>query len=288
MVQTLWGAVTDAGGRRRVNEDAVLARPPVFMVADGMGGHVYGAMASECVIQAFAEFADQIVPGAPVEPAQINAVIHHAQNLIRARLRAQRPDPPSDPQGASETDAEPLAGSTAAGAVLTSREGTPYWLVFNVGDSRVYRHDETGLDQISVDHSLVQELIDAGTLTAEAARTHPDRNVITRAVGSARPVEADFWMLHAGEDQRLLVCSDGLVGELDPEQIAMVMSGPAGPEHLSRELVRRAVDGGARDNVSAVVVQLQPGHLGVPGSLGSPWDEDLDDTLPRPGAGALR
>ncbi|HLS25866.1 MAG TPA: protein phosphatase 2C domain-containing protein [Beutenbergiaceae bacterium] len=297
VVQTLWGAVTDAGGRRRVNEDAVLARPPVFVVADGMGGHVYGAMASACVVQAFAEFADQTVPGTPVEPAQINAVIHHAQNLIRAKLRALDDDRPARAQASSEGQSKPesggspsapLAGTTVAGAVLTSRDGTPYWLVFNIGDSRVYRHDETGLSQISVDHSVVQELIDAGTITADAARSHPERNVITRAVDSARAVQADFWMLHAGEEQTLLLCSDGLVGELTAEEIGDILNSPGDPDKISRDLLHRAIDGGARDNVSAVVVRLQmeyddAGWVHLPA-----WDEDLDDTLPRPGAEALR
>lgn len=302
-VHTVWGAVTDAGGRRRVNEDAVLAVPPVFLVADGMGGHVYGALAAQCVVEAFDAFAAGLEPSEPVEPAQILTVIDHSRDLIRAGVRAAQADQPGsqarptgelgghDEPGAGEP---PLAGSTVAGLVLTTQQGVPYWLAFNVGDSRIYRYDEDGLTQVSVDHSVVQELIDAGAITADQAREHPRRNVITRAVDSSHDVEVDFWMLHAGGPQRLLLCSDGLTEELTPDEVAASLAAPADAEQACRALVERATRTGARDNVSVVVVDLlgdEAAQATAPsrgGRNGSSVDAgaDLDDTLPR--AGALR
>lgn len=299
-MQTIWGAATDAGGYRQVNEDAVLATPPVFLVADGMGGHVYGALASASVVRAFEEFAAHYDPDEPVEPAQILTVITRAQELIRTGLQAGHTEEPQHAQQAGDSRATPaatpLAGSTVAGAVLTTRHGAPYWLVFNVGDSRIYRYDEDGLTQISVDHSVVQELLDSGTITAEAARTHPERNVITRAVDTNHTAEVDFWMLHAGGPQRLLLCSDGLTGELTAAEITQSLAGRYGPERTCLDLLHRATDGGARDNVSVVVVDLlsdDTAEVTAPrAGTGSaePVDlpDDLDDTLPRAGADALR
>ncbi|MGC0142326.1 PP2C family protein-serine/threonine phosphatase [Pseudactinotalea sp. Z1732] len=303
MVHTDWGAVTDAGGRRRVNEDAVLAAPPVFLVADGMGGHVYGALAAQCVVEAFEAFAAGLEPGAPVEPAQILAVIDHSRDLIRAGVRAAQGDRPEsrarptgetgghDDPGSGEP---PLAGSTAAGLVLTTQQGVPYWLAFNVGDSRIYRYDEDGLVQVSVDHSVVQELLDAGAITAGQAREHPQRNVITRAVDSSHDVDVDFWMLHAGGPQRLLLCSDGLTEELTPDEVTASLAAPGDAEQACRDLVERATRAGARDNVSAVVVDLladgaaQSTAPRCGGRRASSADAgaELDDTLPR--AGAIR
>lgn len=286
-MQTVWGAGTDAGGHRQVNEDAVLATPGVFIVADGMGGHIYGALASACVVQAFEEFAATLHPGAQVEPAQIQEVVARARELIRAGL----PDRTS-----ASPEAAALAGSTVAGAVLTTREDVPYWLVFNVGDSRIYRYAEDGLTQISVDHSLVQELVEAGVITAEDAQHHPERHVITRAVDTSHPAEIDFWMLHAGGPQRLLLCSDGLTGELSAAEITQALAGAEGAEQTCQDLLRQALDGGARDNISAVVVDLltdEAAQVTAPRtSTGTAeaagLDDDLDDTLPRTGAGALR
>lgn len=287
-MQTLWGAVSDDGGRRPVNEDAVLARPPVFIVADGMGGHHYGALASHSVVRAFAEFADRIDPAVPVQPAHVLEAIEHAKHLIRAGVRAAR--------SATESQEDPVAGSTVAGAVLTSQHGSPCWLLFNIGDSRIYRHGEGGLNQISVDHSMVQELLDAGAITAAQAQHHPQRNVITRAVGSTRDAEVDFWMLPAHPSQRLLLCSDGLTSEVTTAEVARALSSPAAADEVCTDLVRRATLDGARDNVSVVVVDLltegfadQPPTSTMAGAgAAAGLLDDLEDTVPRPGTGAFR
>lgn len=296
-MQTVWGAITDSGGHRQVNEDAVLAAPPVFIVADGMGGHIYGALASACVVQAFEEFSAGLDPCLPVQPADIHHVIGRAQELIRAGLRQAGAPAPQRPAGGPDPgpDHAQLAGSTVAGAVLTTHQGAPYWLMFNVGDSRIYRYEEAGLAQISVDHSVVQELVDAGVITTEAARSHPERNIITRAVDSSGPAEVDFWMLNAGGPQRLLLCSDGLTGELTTEQISRTLAARQGPEEACLDLLHQAIDGGAQDNVSVVVVDLLSHHTAEvtaprSGAGGAAPVElpDLNDTRPRTGADPVR
>jgi PPM family protein phosphatase len=276
VVHTRWGAASDAGGRRRVNEDAVLAEPPVFCVADGMGGHARGAMASDAVVTAFGELASRLRRDgeqADVTPEQVEAAVDAAQRRIRSGLGLTEP----------ESGEEITAGSTLAGAVLTRSEGRASWLVFNIGDSRVYRWSRGVLNQISVDHSVVQEMVDAGAIDVEAARNHPHRNIITRAVGSGATVRPDFWVLTARRGDRLLLCSDGLVDEVTESQIADALgSGDPADAVVRRLLDRATADGGARDNVSLVVVEAdlpaEPDDATAPRDLGA---YDPEDTIPR-------
>ncbi|WP_277050686.1 PP2C family protein-serine/threonine phosphatase [Ruania albidiflava] len=242
-MQVAWGAATDAGGRRPANEDAVLAQPPVFLVADGMGGHVHGAMASDIVVRTFAEFSDAWHPDVEVRGEHVLAAIHAAQERIRSEL--------AHLGGAGIT-----AGSTVAGAVLTAHDEKTYWLVFNVGDSRVYRFSGGELHQVSVDHSVVQELVEAGALRPEQARESRHRHVITRAVDSGPDTTADFWLLAAGSEDRLLMCSDGLLDELSEAHVASVLAERELASAAAEVLLQDAITGGARDNVSVVVVDL--------------------------------
>lgn len=237
-MDTRWGMATDAG-HRSVNEDAALAHPPVFAVADGMGGHARGDMASRCAVDALREVARRAA--APLTAADVTAALTRAAEQIQATM-------------ATEAGADAVAGTTVAGAVRTEHGGEPAWLVLNVGDSRVYRLRGTTFEQVSVDHSLVQEMVDAGTLDPAAARTHPRRNIITRAVGTDREVEPDFFMLPAHPGDRLLLCTDGLVGELEDHEIAGVLFATANPAEAAAALVARAVAAGAEDNVTVVVV----------------------------------
>ena len=277
-MQAVWGMATDAGGRRSVNEDSVLALPPVFLVADGMGGHVHGAMASACVMETFSAYARDVRADVEVHPEEVQAVVRAAQDRIRTALAEVQ-------EGADGHHV--TAGSTVAGAILTTYEAAPYWLVFNVGDSRVYRYCEGELSRISVDHSVVQELIDSGAIDDEQARTHPQRNIITRAVGSGVDVEPDFWMLYAGRNDRLLICSDGLVNEISEEQIRAALATEDSPDGVAHALLALAVSGGARDNVSIVVVDLHADdrtEIGTTAPRGaSDADEfgDAEETVPQ-------
>jgi serine/threonine protein phosphatase PrpC len=246
---TRFGALSDGGGRRAVNEDAVLARPPVFCVADGMGGHVKGAMASGAVVAAFDDLAHELEDSgtaAEVSTAQVQAAVADAQARIRAELGLAEP----------ESDAEMTAGSTLAGVVLTRADERLCWLAFNIGDSRIYRLTHAGLSRISVDHSVVQEMIDGGEIDEEQARSHPMRNMITRAVGSGVPVTPDFWLLGAATGDRLLLCSDGLVNEVSEAEIAATLAGGGTAQQVAETLLARATYGGARDNVSVIVIDL--------------------------------
>lgn len=271
-----WGATTDAGGRRAVNEDAVLAEPPVFCVADGMGGHARGAMASAAVVEAFGHLASHVRRGGErdaVTPEQVQAAVGAAQQRIREELGLAE----------HERGEQITAGSTLAGVVLTTSEGRTAWLVFNIGDSRVYRWSRGVLTQVSVDHSVVQEMVDAGQIDAERARTHPQRNVITRAVGSGAVVHPDFWVLTARADDRLLLCSDGLVDEVSEAEIAEALGSGESADVVAQRLLARAVaGGGARDNVSLVVVEAdlpsEPDDVTAPRDLGA---YDPEDTIPR-------
>ncbi len=246
-----WGAATDVGLRRRHNEDSYLAESPVFVVADGMGGHAAGDIASAAVVTRIEEavrkpFADQ--------------------RSIADGLRAAT----ADITLAEDLD-ELGVGTTVTGVALTLQSGDPYWAVFNIGDSRVYQFEGGVLTQITVDHSVVQELVDAGLIRAQDAEFHPDSNVITRAVGfNAEPI-ADFWMLPARTGLRLLVCSDGLTREVDDESIRHYLGLGSSPQDTASALIAAALRGGGRDNITAVVVDVIAGvEL-----------EELDTTVPR-------
>ena len=247
-MQVQWGSASDAGGRRKMNEDAAFARHPVFVVADGMGGHARGEMASRTVVSAFAQLADHV---GPITPSDVTAAVRDGADQIRRTMEeeARLGWTPGDIQDA-------VAGSTVAGVVLTEQDGEPYWLVLNVGDSRVYRFRRDRLEQISVDHSLVQEMVDSGQIDASEAAHHPRRNVITRAVGTGLDVEVDYWMLHVTGDDRLLMCTDGLLGELSEDEISEVLRSRMHPTEAAEELVARAISGGSRDNITVIVVDV--------------------------------
>jgi protein phosphatase len=230
-MQLAWGTATDRGRVRRSNEDAQLAEPPVFLVSDGMGGREAGDVASAIVVD---EFRGR-VGAETVQPDWVAGCISRAGTRIR-RLSG--------------------GGATVVGAALVEHAGAPYWLAFNVGDSRLYRCADGVLQQISVDHSLVQELVDAGELAPELARTHPRRNVITRAVGVSAQVQPDCWLLPGLEGDRLLLCSDGVTGELTDEQLAALLAQHLDPQAAAGALVAAAVQAGGRDNATAVVIDV--------------------------------
>lgn len=234
-VRTSWGSATDRGRVRALNEDSLLAAPPVFLVADGMGGHHAGDLASRVAVEEFSRLVGRDVATADE--------VHACFARVAARLRA-------------EVEPGRTVGTTVAGAAVADHDGAAYWLVFNVGDSRVYRWSGGVLDQISVDHSLVQEYVDAGHLTSEEARVHPERHVITRAVGTGSVPEPDYWMLPATAHDRLLVCSDGLTSELEDVDLARVLASTPDPEAAARALVDAALGAGGHDNVTAVVVDV--------------------------------
>ena len=146
-------------------------------------------------------------------------------------------------------------GTTVTGLAGLETAGGDHLMVFNVGDSRVYRLAADRIVQVTVDHSEVQELVLAGVLSREQARTHPRRNVVTRALGAAPSVQSDHWLLPAVGGDRFLICSDGLTGEL-PDEVILPLLTVGGPQQAAEALVAAANDAGGRDNITAMVVDI--------------------------------
>lgn len=232
-------SLTDTGLKRAANEDSILAASPVFLVADGMGGHEAGDRASAAVVAAF-----EPLGGTAVEVDDVRLALSRAAAVVENIAAGHK-------QG---------AGSTVSGVALVEHEGVAHWLVFNVGDSRVYRHHGNELVQLTIDHSLGQELVDAGEMRAEDLPTFARRNIITRAIGAADSA-ADSWLLPVIDGERLLLCSDGLSGEVSDEAIRATLTMCGRPETAASALVRRALQAGGRDNVSVVVIDVVSGGV---------------------------
>lgn len=230
-----WGSATVVAAHHPVNQDTVLAGPAVFAVADGMGGHVAGARASELAISALAAIGPP-----PVSPADVAQAIERASLDIVATGSAVR-----DLAG---------MGTTLAGLALVREGPRDLWLVFNVGDSRVYRLHEGTLRRVTVDHSLVQELVDSGDLTRDQAAVDPRRNVLTRALGSNPPAKVDFHYLVPVEGERFVICSDGVTTVVTDAEISRLATIVARPDEAARALVAVAAGSAPRDDISAVLV----------------------------------
>lgn len=233
-----YAAVTHRGTVKSVNEDSVLAESPVFVVADGISGCERGELASGLVTQLMAQLA-------------------HDPHLVPDRVADAVTDAHRAVRESQQRDGH-RAATTLCGAVALRMGGMAYWMMFNVGDSRVYRITgaDREIEQISVDHSHVQELIDAGVITPEQAARHPERNVITRAVGAEQPFEADYWLVPMIGGERLLICSDGLLREADFAEVARIACARNPPDEAVSSLLDLALSASARDNVSIIVVDV--------------------------------
>lgn len=260
-------AVTHTGLVRAHNEDDYLATDSLVVVADGMGGHEAGEVASAAVIGAFTAVVKEEITYDAIRQALFAAQLDVGR-ISAGRTRA--------------------AGSTVAGIALVTHLNQPHWLIFHIGDSRVYRLLNGNLRQLTVDHSVVQELVDAGTLTGAEARVSRQRNVITRAVG-APDHDAEFALVPAVNSERFVVCSDGLSSEVDDGEIAFIASSIEDTEQCAKVLVQAALNHGGRDNVTVAVVDVLAGALDAT-TLDNPdlagrfadllEEEDLDDTAP--------
>jgi len=246
------GAASDVGRVRKTNEDAYLLAPPVFVVADGMGGHEGGDVASSIVVEEFAPLGERAdydaTSGAKAVAETLRACQRRIEEYAAGRRRTRRSRPP---------------GTTVVAALLVEEEGEPAWLLANLGDSRIYRVHEGALDQVSVDHSLVQELLDAGTIREDEVARHPERHVITRALGGPGHDDADYFLLPVQAAERLLLCTDGVNGLIDDERIGAILTGTADPRDAATQVVAAALDAGGDDNATAVVVDvvgLSPEH----------------------------
>lgn len=256
-IELSWFALTDVGRRRETNQDSYVVTPPIFAVADGMGGHSAGEIASAAVVRRLAELGGQ----ESVSEADIDEVLGDAVDDIEV----------------DAGDTELGAGTTVTGVCIGTADEQPTWKVFNIGDSRVYQYFKGALSQVTVDHSVVQHLIDTGAITAEEAEVHPHANVITRAVGFNEAPIPDYTSLALIPGQRLLICSDGLTKELTDIGIQHFLATQATAEDAARTLVHEAIENMGRDNVTVIVIDVHAvGDVIDTGSLEAAGIE-LDD-----------
>lgn len=235
-VHLRWGGVTDVGQARTINQDSMLLGPDVFVVADGMGGHQGGEVASALAVESVAEQN----PGPTV--AELVAAVDRANERVFERAG-------QDPSLSG-------MGTTFVAVAVVIEDGEERIAIVNVGDSRAYRLSGGQLEQITNDHSLVGELVREGRISPEEAEVHPQRNIVTRALGIDQSIPVDDFQIlpHAGD--RYLLCSDGLTNEVDERDIAVVLRTIDDPDTAARELVRRANEHGGRDNITVVIVDV--------------------------------
>jgi protein phosphatase len=232
------GAVTHPGLVRTSNEDSLVVTERLVAVADGLGGHAAGEIASQLAVERMRDLARQ----ADITPDDVTFAIADANRLI---LQAGRERP--DRAG---------LGTTLCGMAVVRAGGTEHCLVFNVGDSRVYRSVAGALEQVTVDHSEVQELADAGRISPQAARRHPRRNVVTRCLGSDPTPPPDVWVFPPAGPERYVVCSDGLTNEVDDDVIRQLLDQHPEPGPAASALLEQALSAGGRDNIAVIVVNL--------------------------------
>jgi serine/threonine protein phosphatase PrpC len=255
LLQSLsWAVSSDPGLRRTSNEDSHSTRPQIglFVVADGMGGHVAGEVASRVAVEAIEAFVQETA-GADKNrtwPFPFDATLSLEGNRLMAAFRLA-----NRRIAAAIADAQELRGmaTTASGMLFGSRQAS----VAHVGDSRVYVLRDGRLEQITHDHSWVEEQVRAGTLTPSAAREHPWRNVVTRALSGGDDPEVDVRDVTPSTGERYLLCTDGLFGVVTDERIAEILGSRDQPlDAICRQLVEAANDGGGPDNITALVVEI--------------------------------
>ncbi|WP_432560239.1 PP2C family protein-serine/threonine phosphatase [Granulicoccus sp. GXG6511] len=234
----VYAAVTHQGTVKAINEDCVVARAPVFLVADGISGCQRGALASGMVAERFGE----LVGRTDLTPELVTDTVEDVHAHVRR----------------SQQESNHRAATTIAAAVAVRIGGQPYWCLVNAGDSRIYRvtGQRRRMIQVTEDHTHVQGMLALGLLTPEQAAHHPERNVLTQAVGSADHFDPDYWLLPMVAGERLLICSDGLLHETDPADVEGIVLGPNTPQDAVVELLSLALTSGARDNVSVVIVDV--------------------------------
>lgn len=234
-------SITDIGRKRKLNQDFVYTSeqpvgslPNLFIVADGMGGHNAGDYASKVTVETIVE---KVKASSETERTHIlEEAIVAANTLIRTKARES-----VDLEGMGTT----VVAATCDGSRLC---------VANVGDSRLYVANRKEIRQITKDHSWVAEMVRRGGLGKEEARNHPDRNIITRAIGADDTVKVDFFTVQLKEGDLILMCTDGLTNMLEDEEIRMILDGARDMVEKAEELVAAANDRGGRDNISVILI----------------------------------
>ena len=234
-------AVTDIGKTRAVNQDYVYTSvdrvgclPNLFIVADGMGGHQAGDYASRYAIETFLDY------------------IRHTESSNLIRVMDEGIAEANRKVLEKSFENEELAGMGTTMVAAVAQDGKLY--VANVGDSRLYVISDM-VRQITRDHSLVDEMVRLGELNPSEARSHPDKNIITRAIGAQKNVKADFFEVELAEDDYVLMCTDGLTNMVRDEEILDIVRSEKEPEAIAHKLVRMANDNGGRDNITVTIIK---------------------------------
>lgn len=256
-----WGAATHPGKVRAENEDNYVAEPMVFGVADGMGGHQAGEVASEI---AATTLRDRLRGGAASVDLMVAAVVE----ANAAIFQGAHTNPDQRGMGTTLTAVAAMPGPDGAASRL---------VVANVGDSRTYVYRSGRLRRVTVDHSYVQELVSTGHITETEARSHPRRNIVTRALGIEPTVKVDTWVHGLVRGDRYVLCSDGLVDEVEDDEIAAVLAANDQPQSAADALVAAANASGGRDNVTVVVIDVLDGDDPSAATAELALDLDLDD-----------
>lgn len=254
VIRTVWGATSDIGPVRSSNQDSWLAQDPLFAVADGMGGNAEGELASTTALEVLSnalspEALDAIDPN----PAELVGAIRAAAEAVASL--GEKGDPAAP-------------GTTLCGTLTIDQDG-PQWLTFNIGDSRAYLIAAGSILQLTTDHSAVQEAKEFAKRTG-AELVLPPSNVITRALGAAMPElpQADYVLTPMREGDVVVLCSDGVHGALSEQDFIDIASQDSSAQEIANALVDRAIEGGTRDNATALVIRAQS-------VVGSRYDGDI-------------
>ncbi len=233
-------------GKRVHNEDSYLLSekdefPMLFVVADGMGGHAAGSVASKLLVKQLEMFDRMVEPERELELLRhaiesANLGIFHAAEKDRA-LRGM--------------------GTTLVAALILGKD----YIAANVGDSRMYQYSQDQLETITTDHSLVEQLVLAGAITKDEARVHPQRNIITRAMGVSPKVDVDLFERSWSAGDILMICSDGLHGAVEEDDIITVLSSNRSLDSMCDVLIQLALDNGGTDNITLILIRLEEGDV---------------------------
>lgn len=227
--------ISKTGLVRQRNEDRFYAQGPLLIVADGMGGYTGGEYASTMVVDTIVEVVNKATE---ISTEVLENAILKANSMVYEKSQSYKE----------------LEGMGTTAVVAYVQEDTLYWA--HVGDSRLYLYGQEGLHRMTKDHSMVQQLVEAGTITEDEVIHHPKRNMLTRAIGVYETVEVDTGVVEVHQNDRILLCSDGLSGYIEESKIEQVLSEENNESRALEDLVHLVYDAGARDNVTIVLGRI--------------------------------
>ena len=227
--------ISKTGLVRQRNEDRFYAQGPLLIVADGMGGYTGGEYASTMVVDTIVEVVNEATE---ISTEVLKNAILKANRIVYEKSQSYKE----------------LEGMGTTAVVAYVQEDTLYWA--HVGDSRLYLYGQEGLHRMTKDHSMVQQLVEAGTITEDEVIHHPKRNMLTRAIGVYETVEVDTGVVEVHQNDRILLCSDGLSGYIEESKIEQVLSEENNESRALEDLVHLVYDAGARDNVTIVLGRI--------------------------------